>query len=71
MKGEGYLKNVGQFPFASFFHWDNQEELHFVQDGTPPHFAFPLCAWLHSLLPVWCPCWSRTNRMASKRFLFV
>jgi len=51
--------------------WDSCEELHFIQDGTPPHFAFPVCAWLHSRLPVRCPCWSRTNRMASKRFRFV
>jgi hypothetical protein len=44
MKGEGYLKTLDNFLLPRFYHWDNQEELHFVQDGTPPHFAFPLCA---------------------------
>jgi len=71
MKGEGYLKMFDNFLLPRFYHWDNQEELHFIQDGKPPHFAFPVCAWLHRLLLILCPCWSRTNRMASRRFLFV
>jgi len=33
--------------------WDNYNELHFTQDGAPPHFALPFRAWLDSHFPGW------------------
>jgi len=34
-------------------HCDGYEELHFKQDGAPPHFTFPVHLWLDSHITGW------------------
>uniref|UniRef100_A0A0L8I7P7 Tc1-like transposase DDE domain-containing protein n=1 Tax=Octopus bimaculoides TaxID=37653 RepID=A0A0L8I7P7_OCTBM len=31
--------------------WENIEDLIFMQDGTPPHFAIIVCEWLNAHFP--------------------
>jgi hypothetical protein len=39
--------NSYSFALPIVSQWDN-EELHFVQDETPPHFVLPFHVWLDS-----------------------
>jgi len=34
--------------FAHVCQWISYDELHFMQDGTPPHLALSIRAWLHN-----------------------
>jgi len=36
--------------------WEYCEQLHFMLDGAPAHFAVPVRAWLDSHTPGW---WTR------------
>jgi len=33
--------NGDNFSLSTVSHWDNYRQLHFLQDGAPPHFAVP------------------------------
>jgi hypothetical protein len=41
------------FVLPIVYGWENYEELYFMQDGAPTHFALPVRVWLDSHFPGW------------------
>ena len=56
MNAERYLTMLRDevWPISA---WDNIEDLIFMQDGAPPHFAIVVCEWLNVQFPgKWIGC---------------
>ena len=56
---------LDSFTLPSVSQWDNFEELHFMQDEAPSHFAPPVRVWLDNHFPGWWIGYLRTNKMTS------
>ena len=52
MNGERYLKTLSNNIFPVVTSWDNFQQLHFMQDGAPPHFATAVRSWLNENVPM-------------------
>ena len=46
MNAERYLHMLDSFVWPTVSGWDNIDDLIFMQDGAPPHFALTVRAWL-------------------------
>ena len=51
MNTERYLTMLRDKVWPVISAWDNTEDLIFMQDGAPPHFAIAVCEWLNAQFP--------------------
>ena len=51
MNAERYLTMLRDKVWPIISAWDNIEDLIFMQDGAPPHFAIVVREWLNAQLP--------------------
>jgi len=51
MNAERYLRMLEDYVWPIIYGWENIDELVFMHDGAPPHFALGVCAWLDQKFP--------------------
>lgn len=51
MNADRYLKMLEEYVWPRICGWENIDELVFMQDGAPPHFARTVRAWLDQKFP--------------------
>jgi len=51
MNAERYLQMLEDYEWPIISGWENIDELVFMHDGAPPHFALSVCAWLDQKFP--------------------
>jgi hypothetical protein len=51
MNSEHNLQMLHDYIWPAVMCWENIEDLIFMQDGAPPHFANSICAWLDKKFP--------------------
>jgi hypothetical protein len=54
MNSERYLQMLQDYIWPTISGWENTDDLIFMHDGAPPHFANAICAWLNEKFP---GCW--------------
>ena len=54
MNAERYLTMLRDKVWPIISAWDNIEDLIFLQDGAPPHFAIVVREWLNAQFPGKC-----------------
>ena len=67
MNAERYLHMLDSFVWPTVSGWDNIDDLIFMQDGAPPHFALNVRAWLGPTLFRSMAGSTRTSWMASEK----
>jgi len=51
MNAESYLQMLEGYVWPIIYGWENIDELVFIHDGSPPHFALGVRAWLDQKFP--------------------
>jgi hypothetical protein len=51
MNLEGYVQMLQDYVWPTVSGWGNIDDLIFMQDGAPPHFANAIRAWLDEKVP--------------------
>ena len=66
MNAERYLTMLRDKVWPIISAWDNIEDLIFMQDGAPPHFAIVVREWLNAQFPGKCMGCSGSHEWTAK-----